>query len=188
MAVFRHSPSWAEIAEVWSDDPGQRPSATAIDLLIQRDQRLEAYLQLMLSSIDAWPTWTPALTQGVAVTTTVNRAVVLKLGRMAICRFSVTAGSAGTAGSAITLSTPYSHAYTTEIIELGDAYAIDAAGGALGANGQADLSIATSSGGTNTVAFLYSPRDYANYVGADPAWTLANGDKIGGTFIMETTS
>jgi hypothetical protein len=60
----------------------------------------------LLGEGGAWSTWTPAIVQSAAVTTTVNHARYARFGRTIHFSLSVTAGSSGTSDNVVTVSLP----------------------------------------------------------------------------------
>lgn len=58
------------------------------------------------TNTDAWPTYTPTLTQGVAVTFTTEYCGYMKIGRLAIVDMSLSVTSAGTAANAVAVGFP----------------------------------------------------------------------------------
>ena len=129
----------------------------------------------------AWESYTPTISQGVALTKNVGYAKYTQINKLIICHIMCTITSAGTPGSVLNVSLPKVAAY------------IDAP--YFGCNGTAtfyDASTATpyvlgvhSLGSSNT-AFVGIAAG-GNYFGAIPAVTVANGDTVSFIISYETT-
>jgi len=146
-----------------------------LDELIQQVTRLQQQVDsLVKPEVGRWISWTPVVTQGVVVTKTINYAkYIVKDGIVVLsCDLSMT--SAGTAGNAIIISgIPIAPAHTGNF-----------------AVGSGNISVA----GTNYVVgawaagannFRFQGWTTTNYMGINPAITLANGSLLSFTATYE---
>lgn len=119
---------------------------------------------------DAWQNWTPTVTQGVAVTATVNRARYVVLADTVIiqCRLDIT--SAGTAGNPIVVGgLPLAMAAASSVLPVGAGLVYD-------------VSVAAYNVvvvGNTTTSVQFWGYNVAGLVGVTPNFALANGDFIG---------
>lgn len=115
-----------------------------------------------------WTSWTPAVTQGVGVSTTNTRSRYARFGRLIIANFNLTATSAGTGGSGPTVSLPAPASSANSINGSGtirDTATFNYGGSWDGVT-------------TSTIAMVGDSR--TTFVGGDPSFALANTDIISG--------
>jgi hypothetical protein len=132
-----------------------------------------------VGGVGGWTSYTPTLTQGAAITLTVNYSKWTRGPRRTITwNFHLTCTTAGTGGSGIVLTVPVTAA------------AIN------GLSGQArfyDTSTVTSyvvqaSGNATTTVVFYHDTSTASALGAAPAVTIANGDVLTGSITYEAAA
>jgi len=119
-------------------------------------------IQTQLNNIGKWQSWTPTITQGSAVSRTIDRAQYVQIGKVVIAVCSLAITGAGTVGQTITLSLPVNA--VAGVGGLGSFRWFDA-----GNTNYAGTSIISD---TTTVIFTINGN--GNYLGADQ--TLANSD------------
>ena len=124
----------------------------------------------------AWTTWTPAVTQGVSVTTTNTRSRFARYGRLIIATFNLTATSAGTGGSGITVSLPVTAASASSVN----------GSGIIRDTGTSNYGGSWEGITTGTIAMIGDGR--STYVGGDPNLALANTDTLNGYIVYEAAS
>ena len=120
----------------------------------------------------AWETYTPTVTQGVALTKTIDYAKYCRIQRFVVCHVTLTITSAGTASNTIGVTAPISAA------NADDPY--------FGCNGSAtfydaNLAVPYVLGvhmGAGSVMNFVPIQAGGNYFGAIPAVTAANSDVI----------
>ena len=142
---------------------------------------LNRFYQLMLVNGAAflanpdtsWQTWTPAITQGVAVTSTIQEATYKISTTQVTCHFQITATSAGTAGS-VAVSLPITAAWSAGISAVGSATIRDASLGTI-------YTCVAGINSTTLMRFSTGSGTVADYWGSVPAILLANGDQISAT-------
>lgn len=125
----------------------------------------------------SWTSYTPVLTQGGAVTKTVNNARYIQIGKVVTVAFALTVTGSGTAANTITVSLPVPAANTTWAGGAGIAYS-----GSLGKNNEGTWFPLT----TTTVQMLVPNQASPGlYLGNQPAQTLQSGDVLYGTLTYE---
>lgn len=141
-------------------------------------------LGVTVTAIGASIPWVPLLDQGGTVTATVNRAVYSLVGNWCFGEFQLTSTGVGPgAGQAIRVSRPVTGAtFAAEIMVLGAAYTLDAAGGV----GQIGTEICVLGNEQTWFRFIRTDAPIGNYYGTDPSFTLAAGDKLAGFFAYRT--
>lgn len=119
-----------------------------------------------------WRDWTPAVSQGAAITTTVTYAKYRTLGKVAFVNARLAFTSAGTGGSSIQIAGLPS---AIEMILGGD-------GDLVGTFYFQDTGTAHYFGGVRpngTTGLRFVTNTATNNFGANPAVTIANGDTMG---------
>lgn len=135
-------------------------------------------LETLIAAVGADIPWTPLLDQTGTVPITVNHAVATLVGDWCIGEFQVTATGAG-GGGPIRVARPVTGStFPAEIMAVGSAYTLDAAGGA----GQLAAEVVVLGNEPTWFRFIRDDVAAGNYYGADPAFTLAAGDKLAGHF------
>ena len=131
---------------------------------------------LLANPDQSWQTWTPAITQGVAVTSTIQEATYkISSSNEVTAVFKITATSAGTGGSAVSVSLPINAAWSADYSSIGDAIIYDVSL-FIGYTCSAVLNA------TTTISFAsWNGTNATNYFGAQPNLALANGDFIAAT-------
>ena len=131
---------------------------------------------LLANPDQSWQTWTPAITQGVAVTSTIQEATYKIASRNEVTAvFKITATSAGTGVSAVSVSLPINAAWSADYSSIGDAIIYDVS---------LFIGYTCSSvlNATTTISFAsWNGTNATNYFGAQPNLALANGDFIAAT-------
>ena len=173
MAVFRFSPRWFDIAETWNDEGVtiRDQWRVAMQLLEQRDQRLEAYLQLMLSSIDAWTNFTPTWTQSTTIACTVTYARYIKQGRSVTCEGALVATGAGTANNVMTVTLPVTAATSGLMVGVGRFYD----------SGVTNYPLLTEIATTTTLDFHDASATYTNAFGGSGGSSFSSAVSAGDT-------
>ena len=138
-------------------------------------------LEAALSTLGAWTSWTPAVTQSTSVSLTATGSRYCKFGRLVIAQAAIAVTGSGTASNAIIISLPV----TSKTLAGGGWLAIGSWGGV-------DTGTQVYSGevvwvSTTTCALVISSSGGV-YVGQTPAWTLANTDTIGFTIAYEAAA
>jgi hypothetical protein len=143
-----------------------------------RDNSLE-----LAPFFSAWTSYTPTISQVGNVTKTTTYAKYLKIGRLAIVSFrlDVIAGTAGTAGTFITISLPTAVVPTATNVYGGLGLIYDASTGI-------SYSGVWQPGGTTTTLQFAGDWSGGTYWGAQPSIGLLTNDQIHGLFICETTT
>ena len=127
---------------------------------------------LIKPEVSRWMNWTPTLTQGVAVTITVNYARYVIIGQTVVMMIRISCTSAGTAGNFISIGGQ------AAIIQPANASGVTVIGSGI---------INDDSAGTNYQGALiaFGATDWrfiinlaTNYFGINPAVTLASPDAI----------
>ena len=168
---------------------GQTYGAAAHNVIvndvIDHESRLGAAETLIAPLNSAWTSYTPTISQVGNVTKSVTYARYLKIGRLALVqvRLDVIAGTAGTAGTFVSVSLP------SAVTPVG----AGASGPNFGFGWIYDASTSTpytlsaraEAGGV--VAFM-SDATGASYWGSTPSIGLTTSDQIHFTYICETTS
>jgi hypothetical protein len=132
-----------------------------------------------LNAIGAWTTYTPAVVQSTAVTSTVNYASYMLINKLAVVNVDLTCTTSGTGSNLITVSLPVT-ASTSNARIVGSGIVFDASG--------TDV-ILTSvvQNTTTTVRFATdATTSSTSGLGANPALTLANSDVISFSIVYET--
>lgn len=123
----------------------------------------------------AWESYTPTITQGVAITKTITYAKYTQIQKLVIVNVSMPLTSAGTAGNGVSVTLPITAAASQR---LGGSFQFY------------DVSANTSHVGvpfllsTTSVGFITSA-SADSYFGGLPAVTIANGDYLFSTIIYE---
>jgi len=125
---------------------------------------------------EAWTSYTPTVTQGVAITKTITYAKYARVNKTVIVSVSLALTSAGTASSILTVSLPLTSLNTSSFTTVGQAFFYDASA--------ATPYPLVSAAASTSVAF-WSTTAGGNFFGAIPAVTVANGDFIGFTVAYE---
>ena len=125
---------------------------------------------------ESWQTWTPAITQGVAVTSTIQEATYkISSSNEVTAVFKITATSAGTGGSVVSVNLPINAAWSADYSSIGDAIIYDVSL----TNGYTCSAVLRA---TTTISFAsWNGTNATNYFGAQPNLALANGDLIAAT-------
>lgn len=127
---------------------------------------------LIKPEVSRWQTWTPTVTQGVAVTVTVNYARYVVIGQTVVMMIRLSCTSAGTAGSVISIGGQGA------IIQPTNTSGVTVIGSGI---------INDTSAGTNYQGAIiaFGATDWrfiinlsTAYLGSNPALTLASGDAI----------
>lgn len=80
---------------------GSNVTAGSVLTASRYNQDVIANLTELAPFMSAWTSWTPTLTQTVSVTVTNTRSVYMKVGKLVIATFSLTATTSGTAGGTV---------------------------------------------------------------------------------------
>lgn len=153
------------------------------DAILASDQNITANNFAELAPFfSAFTSWTPTLTQTVAVTVTNNDSKYLKVGRLVIAYFNLTATTSGTAGGTVTLgfgsggtAAPTARA-TTSI--TGSYRFLDAG---------ATNYVGTVIGNTTTAVIFYKDAD-GNPLGPTGSVQVTNNDVLQGFIVYESAS
>ena len=131
---------------------------------------------LLFGAASVWQSWTPAITQGVAVTSTIQEATYkISNSNEVTAVFKITATSAGTGGSIITVNLPINAAWSADYSSIGNAIIYDLNL----TNGYICSAVLRA---TTTISFAsWNGTNATNYFGAQPNLALANGDLIAAT-------
>lgn len=146
---------------------------------------LNRFYELMLTNGGAflanpdtsWQSWTPVLTQGGAVTSTIQEATYkISNSNEVTAVFKITATSAGVAANVVSVSLPITAAWSADYTSIGSAQIIDASA----TNGYVSVAMLATTGLIRFAAYYGTG---ANYWGINPTIALANGDIISATVI-----
>lgn len=129
--------------------------------------------------LGAWEAWTPAVTQTVSVTVTVNEARFTRIGRTIIAMFRVTVTGSGTAGGAVEITVPVTAQSAADVI--GAVWIFDTS-----ASTSYDAVAFLST--TGAMQFLHDGSGAAISWGAAPSIGLAAGDQIRAILTYEAAS
>lgn len=131
-----------------------------------------------LQGVPAWTTWTPTVTQGSAVTHTVNHARYTRLGKVLMVTMRVTFTAAGTAANVILVSGMPADVLQagTEAACFGSFIFFDTG------TGYRAGSVRSATGGT-TLSFIVESG--TSRLGVNPAVTIASGDELSFTALYE---
>jgi hypothetical protein len=121
---------------------------------------------------EAWTSYTPTVTQGVGVTSTVSYAKYSRVNKIVTLSVAVTCTSAGTAGSTINVTLPV--APTATAGAFGKTFG---AGGFYDSSTTQQYNLTLQQSGINSVAF-YGDGTGGSYFGQFPGVTIANGDLL----------
>ena len=148
------------------------------DLITQVDRLQRQVDALKRPEVGRWKSWTPTVTQGVAVTVTVDYARYFSLGKLVFLLAHLTVTSAGTGGTVITIG----GLPLTNINSTGNSKTS-------GTFGLRDASIPTNytgsvHGGATTLA-MRTDNTAGSGIGQIPNLALASGDTIGFTLAYE---
>lgn len=153
-----------------------------VDSQLGTDRVRMSAIETNVAAIGAEHTWLPVFDQTGTVAATVNHAAYSTFGGWCIGEFQITATGAG-AGGPIRVSRPLAGAsFVAEIMAVGAAYTLDAAGGI----GQLSGTVVVLGNEPTWFRFIRDDVAVANYFGTDPAFTVAAGDKLGGFFAYRT--
>lgn len=124
-----------------------------------------------------WSSYSPTLAQGVStnITKTVTHAKYLEIGNFGFCQVRLDITGAGTSGSAVTITTPWTMAETN--LTIGSGTYIDT-GTAFYRGGVQQLS-------STTVTIVRDSASSGNGVGSSPAFAVANTDVFMASFFCE---
>ena len=129
---------------------------------------------LLLGAASVWQSWTPVLTQGGAVTSTIQEATYkISNSNEVTAVFKITATSAGGAGT-VNVSLPITAAWSADYTSIGSAQIIDASTSI----GYVSVAVLATTG---LIRFASYYGTGANYWGINPLIVLANGDLISAT-------
>jgi len=124
---------------------------------------------------ESWQTWTPAITQSVAVTSTIQEATYkISNSNEVTAVFKITATSAGVAANIVSVSLPITAAWSADYTSIGSAQIIDAST----TTGYVSVAVLATTG---LIRFASYYGTGANYWGINPSIALANGDIISAT-------
>lgn len=127
---------------------------------------------LIKPEVGRWVTWTPTVTQSSAITITINHAVYLIASDQVDMMLKVTCTSAGVAGNAVIIGNvpaAIGSLYTDDNAVIGTAYVLDA-----GTTIYTGVLVPVSS----AVLFGIRVQGGTNFLGVNPAYTIANTDEI----------
>jgi hypothetical protein len=121
---------------------------------------------------EAWTSYTPAITQGVAITKTVDYAKYTRVNKFVVVSVALNCTSAGTASNTIQITLP-----------VASVAAAGAFGQTFGAGGFYDLSTTqqynlTAQLAGTTIIGLYGNGSGGSLFGQFPAVTIASGDRV----------
>lgn len=133
---------------------------------------------IFATGIGAWTPYTPTFTQSATITKTVVRGAYMKIGRLVVVNYRLSATSAGTASQSVRVGLPVQ---PVADFQAGTAMFVDASTSTVYLLG----SICFAS--TSDMVFV-SDGSGANLFGQTPAVTVASGDLIQGTFFYESAS
>ena len=131
---------------------------------------------LLFGAASVWQSWTPAITQGVAVTSTIQEATYkISNSNEVTAVFKITATSAGTGGSAVSVSLPINAAWSADYSSIGNGLIYDS-------NLTNGYMCSVVLRATSAISFAsQNGANLTNYFGAQPNIALANGDIISAT-------
>jgi hypothetical protein len=128
---------------------------------------------------EAWTTYTPAITQGVGVTSTVQRAKYARVNKLIFVSVSLACTSAGTGGNVISVTLP-----VTATAAAGTFGNPIGAGIFYDSSTTVQYNTSVTQNGT-TALYLYANGSGGSVFGQQPAVTIANGDIIGFEIVYE---
>lgn len=132
---------------------------------------------LLANPDESWQSWTPVLTQGGAVTSTIQEATYkISNSNEVTAVFKITATSAGVAANVVNVSLPITAAWSADYTSIGSAQIIDTSATA----GYVSVAVLATTG---LIRFASYYSTGANYWGVNPSIALANGDIISATVI-----
>ena len=114
--------AYSDLDAIHIPSAGNRPPAS---WGVQVNANFDAVYDDVLAKLGAWTSYTPTVTQGVAVSKTVTYAKYVKLGRTVIGNMLLAITSSGTVSTQITVTTPVTAAQAGNIA-IGQAYFYDA--------------------------------------------------------------
>lgn len=123
----------------------------------------------------AWESFTPVVTQGATITTSINYCKYARIQKIVIYSFNILLTSAGTAGNGIQITLPIAAATNSRPSTGASFYDASA--------GTSYLNVFYFA--TSTTAQFINAASGATTFGAAPAVTVANGDYIFGTVTYE---
>lgn len=131
----------------------------------------------------AWVSYSPTVDQGASanITRTVTYAKYRRIGSTVILTVRLDMTGAGTAGSAVLVDLPFTHALTSSSLAIGSGLYFDSSAGP----GQFQTIVYTQVPGTQ-VGFLRADTGATTLVGVDPNIAVANGDAITFSVTYET--
>jgi hypothetical protein len=134
-------------------------------------------LAYLLNPSSVWISYTPTLTQSANVTFTTNESKYKLIdNNTVVYAFHLTCTSAGTAANTITLTLPLNASWSRTYSSIGDAVILKTIGASI-----YTCSVALNTASPGKIAFFSGSGTNANYVGINPAITLASDDEISGT-------
>ena len=178
---------WVDLDSVHIPSAGNRPPASWGTTV---NANMDYLYDEVLAKLGAWTSYTPTVTQGVAVSKTVTYAKYVKLGRTVIGNMLLAITSSGTVSTQITVTTPVTAAQAGNIA-IGQAYFYD---------GTRNVPLTGVLSSTTAFSFMFpTPRagyfgvaQYAEPVigGATAGWSsqLLNGTSLQLAFHFEATS
>ena len=125
---------------------------------------------------EAWTSYTPTVTQGVAITKTVSYAKYARVNKTVIVSVSLALTSAGTAANVISVTLPLTCLNTSSFTTIGSGFFYDT-------STQTPYPLAVAQASTS--CFFWSSTAGGNFFGAVPGITIANGDYMGFTIAYE---
>lgn len=130
---------------------------------------------LLANPDQSWQTWTPVLSQGVAITSTIQEAAYkISNSTQITVAFRITATSAGTLGSPVTVALPISAAYSGSFQSIGSAVVYNAT------SGYAYVGMAALEGTAN-MRFATNYGTSAFFTGQGPSYALGIGSIVSAT-------
>jgi hypothetical protein len=135
----------------------------------------------LVSPWGQWTSYTPTITQSVAVSKTVTYSRWMRIGRLIIWSGTFAITSAGTGGNIITFTLPVTAAHSPgALLVVGSGHINDAT------VTQYNVNAAINS--NTLLAFLRSDSGYTNWFGIDPSMALASSDVIDFTVMYEAAA
>lgn len=165
-------------AVIVCDSSADYPAAPLEGMLLF-DKALDAYVtrtgaawvQLAPQTTTAAQTWSPALTQSVSVTATINDAVYYRSGVFVDAWANLGVTSAGTAGTALSVTLPVTLSSWTANPVIGEGFIFDT-------SGTDAFAVTVVASGTTSATFVTTSATAAASFGVAPNLAIESGDTV----------